>query len=403
MPAGRLALPLAPLLLAALQPPAAQSLPVTSLPGFEGPLPSKQDAGYVTVDDTNGTRYFYWFVEAETAPEAAPLVVWYSGGPGGSGMIGMWTESGPFKLDGANRPVRNALSLTRRHNVLYLEQPCGVGFSYSNSSSAYSMNDDDSARLNYVFLQRWLAAFPALQGRQLWLAGESYAGMYIPRLAEQIVAGPDAMLRGQLRGVLLGNPHIWCESLNKESAASHFQFVRSWFLHGLLPFSLVAEWNAAGCDSAEGSTSGPCEDLYHAARKAAGMGSLIDTENIREAQPAMRESAGASTHRGYCRCRRQGSLRGERLALRQHRAQRGAQPLPTRDAPRPRLRLPWIPRHRRRARRRARRQPQAAISGGSRPSLPLLALPRFPHRQLAADLRRVPRAQGPHLFRGPGH
>ena len=282
MPTGRLALPL---LLAALQPPAAQSLPVTSLPGFEGPLPSKQDAGYVTVDDTNGTRYFYWYVEAETAPEAAPLVVWYSGGPGGSGMIGMWTESGPFKLDGANRPVRNALSLTRRHNVLYLEQPCGVGFSYSNSSSAYSMNDDDSARLNYVFLQRWLAAFPALQGRQLWLAGESYAGMYIPRLVEQIVAGPDAMLRGQLRGVLLGNPHIWCESLNKENAASHFQFVRSWFLHGLLPYSLVAEWNAAGCDSAEGSTSGPCGDLYHAARKAAGMGSLIDTENIREAQP----------------------------------------------------------------------------------------------------------------------
>ena len=53
-----------PLLLAALRPPAAQSLPVTSLPGFEGPLPSKQDAGYVTVDDSNGTRYFYWYVDS---------------------------------------------------------------------------------------------------------------------------------------------------------------------------------------------------------------------------------------------------------------------------------------------------------------------------------------------------
>ena len=63
-------------------------------------------------------------------------------------------------------------------------------------------------------------------------------------------------------------------------------YLRHMYGLGLSMNSLVAEWNAAGCDSAEGSTSGPCGDLYHAARKAAGMGSLIDTENIREAQPA---------------------------------------------------------------------------------------------------------------------
>lgn len=73
------------------------------------------------------------------------------------------------------------------------------------------MDDADSARLNYAFLRRWLAAFPALQGRQLWLTGESYAGMYIPMLVEQIIAGPDDMLRSSLRGVLIGNPHIWCD------------------------------------------------------------------------------------------------------------------------------------------------------------------------------------------------
>ena len=33
--------------------------PVTSLPGWDGPLPSKQDAGHITVDDTLGTSYFY--------------------------------------------------------------------------------------------------------------------------------------------------------------------------------------------------------------------------------------------------------------------------------------------------------------------------------------------------------
>jgi carboxypeptidase C (cathepsin A) len=270
------------LLLLLLAPLTATAAPVVALPGWHRPLPSKQDAGHITVDDVAGTSYFYWYVEAtDVPPETAPLLVWYSGGPGGSGMIGMWTEAGPFTLDDENHPVRNTLAFTRRHNVIYLEQPCGVGFSYSNSSAAYSMDDDDSARLNYVFLQRWLAAFPALQGRQLWLAGESYAGMYIPRLVEQIVAGPDAMLRGSLRGVLLGNPHIWCDSLPKEDEQSHFAFVTSWFYHGLVPMTLYAEWTAAGCNDSEGSGTKACEALYRIVRKAAGIGSNIEEENLR--------------------------------------------------------------------------------------------------------------------------
>ena len=68
----------------------------------------------------------------------------------------------------------------------------------------------------------------------------------IPRLVEQIINGSDAVLRGSLRGVLLGNPHIWCESLPKEDAAAHWAFVQSWFYHGLVPFTLYAKWNAAG-------------------------------------------------------------------------------------------------------------------------------------------------------------
>lgn len=261
--------------------PLTFGVPVTNLPGWTGPpLPSRQDAGYITVDDVKGTKYFYWYVEAETNPDTAPLVVWYSGGPGGSGMIGLWTETGPLRLDDENHPFLNTLSNTRKHNVIYLEQPCGVGFSYSNTSSAYSMDDDEAARLNYAFLQRWLAEFPDLQGRPLWLTGESYAGMYIPRLIEQIIAGPDAHLRAALRGVLLGNPHIWCESLPKEDSASHWPFVQSWFYHGLVPYSLFAQGLSLGCDSSVGSASEACDDLYHTIRKAGSIGGLIDVENL---------------------------------------------------------------------------------------------------------------------------
>lgn len=140
-PSGRLGLALFLLLALFELPAAADGLPVTELPGWKGALPSKQDAGYITVDDTLKTRYFYWYIEAEVAPETAPLVVWYSGGPGGSGMIGLWTETGPLRLDAQNHPYLNPIRQPK-HNVLYLEQPC-------ESGRALSLNTDAPHECSY--------------------------------------------------------------------------------------------------------------------------------------------------------------------------------------------------------------------------------------------------------------
>ena len=72
--------------------------------------------------------------------------------------------------------------------MLFLESPAGVGFSYSNTSSDYDMNGDErTAADSYTFLLNWFERFPEYKSRAFFLAGESYAGHYIPQVALTIL------------------------------------------------------------------------------------------------------------------------------------------------------------------------------------------------------------------------
>ncbi|XP_022885949.1 serine carboxypeptidase-like 46 isoform X2 [Olea europaea var. sylvestris] len=157
---------------------------VTQLPG-QPQVSFQQFAGYVTVDQKKQRALFYYFVEAEVDPASKPLVLWLNGGPGCSSLgVGAFSENGPFRPSG-NVLVRNEYSWNREANVLYLESPIGVGFSYSTDSSTYEgVNDKITARDNMVFLQKWFLKFPQYRNRSLYITGESYAGHYIPQLAE---------------------------------------------------------------------------------------------------------------------------------------------------------------------------------------------------------------------------
>lgn len=73
-------------------------------------------------------------------------------------------------------------------NVLFLESPAGVGFSYSNTTSDYAKNGDkNTAKDNYAFLLNWLERFPEYKDRDFYISGESYAGNYVPQLAYTIL------------------------------------------------------------------------------------------------------------------------------------------------------------------------------------------------------------------------
>ncbi|CAI2731923.1 unnamed protein product [Schistosoma spindalis] len=100
----------------------------------------KQFSGYLH-GSSDKVNIHYWLVEAASSPESAPLIVWLNGGPGCSSLDGLLTENGPYLLHEGPRLVENPYSWNKIANILYLEAPVGVGFSYSTDSSQV-WNDD---------------------------------------------------------------------------------------------------------------------------------------------------------------------------------------------------------------------------------------------------------------------
>ncbi|CAI0411534.1 unnamed protein product [Linum tenue] len=179
---------------------------IVKLPG-QPEVSFQQYAGYVTVDETQQRKLFYYFVEAETNSTSKPLVLWLNGGPGCSSVGGgAFTEHGPFKPNAAGYLVKNDYSWNKEANMIYLESPAGVGFSYSTDSSFYnSVNDTITAHDNLAFLQQWLLKFPQYKNRDLFIAGESYAGHYVPQLAQLIVESESNL---SMRAIAIGNPTL---------------------------------------------------------------------------------------------------------------------------------------------------------------------------------------------------
>ncbi|XP_010557747.1 PREDICTED: serine carboxypeptidase-like 20 [Tarenaya hassleriana] len=195
----------------------AQSAPesdlVTQLPGFNAKFPSKHYAGYVTIDNDRGKNMWYYFVESEKNPYKDPVVLWLNGGPGCSSMDGFVYEHGPFdfkqvKPEGGLPHLRlNHYSWSKVSNIIYLDSPVGVGFSYSKNESDYRTNDTQTAIDSHTFLLKWFENFPKFQMNPFYLAGESFAGVYVPTLASEIVNGQKDGVKPfiNFKGYLIGN------------------------------------------------------------------------------------------------------------------------------------------------------------------------------------------------------
>ncbi|KAJ6408395.1 hypothetical protein OIU84_011666 [Salix udensis] len=176
---------------------------ILSLPG-QPPVSFQQYSGYVTVDENQDRALFYYFVEAESHPASKPLVLWLNGGPGCSSIgIGALSENGPFRPRGGGILARNDYSWNKEANMLYLESPAGVGFSYSTNQSFYDLvNDTITAQDSFIFLQQWFVKFPEYKDRDFYITGESYAGHYVPQLANLIA---QSGLKFNLKGIAVGN------------------------------------------------------------------------------------------------------------------------------------------------------------------------------------------------------
>ncbi|KAK8695284.1 hypothetical protein V6N13_000450 [Hibiscus sabdariffa] len=183
---------------------------VLKLPGQTFNVSFAHYAGYVTVDKNSGKALFYWFFEAAEDPDSKPLVLWLNGGPGCSSIAyGLAEEIGPFHIrpDGKTLYL-NPYSWNLAANILFLDSPVGVGYSYSNTSSDLLTNGDKrTAEDSLEFLLRWLERFPQYKDRDFYISGESYAGHYVPQLSQAIVRYNKASKAKaiNLKGYMVGN------------------------------------------------------------------------------------------------------------------------------------------------------------------------------------------------------
>ncbi|GFY88788.1 serine carboxypeptidase-like 29 [Actinidia rufa] len=183
---------------------------VFALPGQNFSLSFAHYSGYVTVNEESGRALFYWFVEAVDDPFSKPIVLWLNGGPGCSSIAyGMAEEIGPFHIEKDGKTLYlNPYSWNQVANILFLDSPVGVGFSYSNTSSDLLNNGDNrTASDSLAFLLKWFERFPQYKGRDFYISGESYAGHYVPQLSQAIARYNSARKEKtiNLKGYMVGN------------------------------------------------------------------------------------------------------------------------------------------------------------------------------------------------------
>ncbi|KDP38717.1 hypothetical protein JCGZ_04070 [Jatropha curcas] len=183
---------------------------VWELPGQNFNVSFAHYSGYVTVNEESGRALFYWFIEAVEDPASKPLVLWLNGGPGCSSIgFGEAEEIGPFHIHADGKTLYlNPYSWNQVANILFIDSPVGVGFSYSNTSSDLVNNGDKrTAADSLIFLLKWVERFPQYKGRDFYITGESYAGHYVPQLSQAIVRYNQATKRKaiNLRGYMVGN------------------------------------------------------------------------------------------------------------------------------------------------------------------------------------------------------
>lgn len=160
----------------------------------------KQYTGYLDVEALD-KHFFYWFFESRNDPENDPVILWLNGGPGCSSSTGLLFELGPSFIDSKLKPVYNHHSWNANASVIFLDQPVGVGYSYTGGEQ---IKDTAAAAQDvFVFLELFFQKFSQFKNNKFHIAGESYAGHYIPSFASEIVNRADRTF--ELSSVLIGN------------------------------------------------------------------------------------------------------------------------------------------------------------------------------------------------------
>ncbi|XP_011693538.1 PREDICTED: venom serine carboxypeptidase [Wasmannia auropunctata] len=163
-------------------------------------------SGYLTVNKEYNSNLFFWFFPAMHNPKTAPVILWLQGGPGATSMFGLFMENGPFIVTANKTLAMRKYSWNIAHNLIYIDNPVGTGYSFTDNDKGYATNETQVGRDIHTALVQFFLLFPELQNNDFFVTGESYAGKYVPAVSHAIKDyNIKAVTKINLRGLAIGN------------------------------------------------------------------------------------------------------------------------------------------------------------------------------------------------------
>ncbi|SMY29274.1 unnamed protein product [Zymoseptoria tritici ST99CH_1A5] len=182
---------------------------VHDLPGAPPEPRLDMFAGHIEVVPEHHGHLFFWLFKNRHIANRQRTVIWFNGGPGCSSMDGALMENGPYRVNENGTLRFTDGGWDEFANVVYVDQPVGTGFSYIDTDS-YVHEMPAVKKEMITFLTRFFEIFPEMEHDDIYLAGESYAGQWIPNIAQAIVERNKANSARpwNLAGLMIGNGWI---------------------------------------------------------------------------------------------------------------------------------------------------------------------------------------------------
>lgn len=159
-------------------------------------------------------QLYFWFFPSTSKTPAKEITIWLQGGPGAASTAGLLLENGPLLWQpGTAKPTRNAFPWNNLTNMVWIDQPVGAGFSVGepNITNEYQLTQQFMG-----FFRNFVDAF-GMHGYKIYLTGESYAGYYIPYIAEGMVDANDTnyfnFQGAAINDPIIGNPVMQFEGV----------------------------------------------------------------------------------------------------------------------------------------------------------------------------------------------
>lgn len=143
-------------------------------------------AGLLPISDkaNETSELYFWFFPSENEEATDEIVIWLNGGPGCSSLEGFFQENGPVLWQyGTYKPVKNPYTWVNLTNMVWVEQPVGTGFTQGTPTAT---SEEEAAAQFLGFWKNFVDTF-GLQGRKIYIAGESYAGYYVPYITDAML------------------------------------------------------------------------------------------------------------------------------------------------------------------------------------------------------------------------